>query len=210
MWHMDEPEEPLANETDDGDSQARNEPFPMPEGSAITVERFPDGLTINIPPAGLWGGSRGFFSFALIWNGIMLAITAVLVLAMLRGNGKQEKIAWAAPAFMSLFWLVGIGMLLGAINMGRRRAAIAVTGGTLLVIQTGLLGSRQRDWEPGDVEAVRAGPSGMTVNDEPVLELQIFDGGASKFGLLAGRSDEELEWLASELRVALNVPEHAT
>ena len=116
---------------------------------------------------------------------------------------------WIAPAILSIFWLVGIGVLLGSINMGRRQAAIAVTGGTVMVIQTGLFGSKQREWQPGDVGAVRAGPSGMTVNDKPVLELQIIDAARRKMGLLAGRRDDELRWLAYELRLALGIQEAA-
>jgi hypothetical protein len=192
----------------DGDEGAaiRNNP---PPGSSLAVERFPDGLTIQIPPAGLWRGSQGLFVIALLWNGIIAVITFALLGVLLGGADKNaDKLVWVFPLFLSIFWAVGIGLLLGALNMGRRKAAIAVTGGTLMVIQTGLFGSKQRDWPPGDVEAVRAGPSGMTVNDKPVLELQIFDGGAHKFGLLAGRTDEELEWLARELRAALQVPDY--
>jgi hypothetical protein len=100
--------------------------------------------------------------------------------------------------------------LLAAINMGRRKAAIAVTGGTLMVIQTGLFGSKQREWEPGDVQAIRAGPSNVKVNDRSLLELQIDDGGAHRFAILCGRSDEELRWIASELRAALSVPARAS
>jgi hypothetical protein len=72
-----------------------------------------------------------------------------------------------------------------------------------MVIQTGLFGAKQREFPPGDLDDVRVGPSGMTVNDEPVLELHIIDGGGMKFGLLAGRSQEELRWLAAELRAVL-------
>src|SRR5262245_6673640 len=199
--------EPLRNEpqitTDISSAESANSP--PPAGSQITIERFPDGLTIQIPPAGLWRGTHGFFAIALIWNAIIGFITLIMLGVLLGSDAKKEKAVWAIPAFLSIFWLVGIGLLLGSLNMGRRRAAIAVTGGTLMIIQTGLFGSKQRDWPAGEVEAVCAGPSGMTVNDIPVLELQIFDGGANKFGLLAGRSDAELHWLANELRSALSV-----
>jgi hypothetical protein len=186
----------------------RERPAPPP-GSQITIERFADGLTIQIPPAGLWRGTKGLFPFAMIWNGFLLLLTPCMLSAVL-GNGANkhaDNAVWVLPLVLSIFWLVGIGILLASINMARRQAAIAVTGGTLMVIQTGLLGSKQRDWEPGDVGAVHVGPSGMTVNDEAVLELQILDGGGSKFGLLAGRSNDELHWLASELRTALGVNE---
>jgi hypothetical protein len=147
------------------------------------------------------------FLIAAVWNGIIGVVTMEMLSAFFAaGNANMGKGLWFLPLILSIFWAVGIGLLLAALNMGRRKAAIAVTGGTLMVIQSGLFGTKQRDWPPGEVEAVRAGPSGMTVNDKPVLELQIFDGGANKFGLLAGRSDEELEWMAHELREALQVP----
>jgi len=203
--------EPYPNEATSGDEVvAQGERPGPPKGSQIKIDRFPDGLTIEIPPAGLWRGSQGLFFFAILWNGIIGIITMCILGAIVGGDAKRDNGIWALPAFLSIFWLVGIGILLAALNMGRRKAAIAVTGGTLMVIQTGIFGSKQRDWEKGDVEAVRAGPSGMTVNDRPVLELQIFDGGAGKFGMLAGRSNEELWWLAGELRAALGVADEAS
>jgi hypothetical protein len=180
---------------------------PPPVGTPIMLERFPDGLTIQVPPAGLFRGSHGLFLFGLIWLVVVTFICAVLFAALIDGNMQEKNVAFILPAVMSIFWLAGLGLLLTGINMGRRKAAIAVTGGTLMVIQTGLFGSKKRDWEPGDVEGVRVGPSGMEVNDKPVLELQIYDGGAHKFGLLSGRTNEELYWIAAELRAVLGVGE---
>ena len=176
----------------------------QPADSSVKIERFPDGVTIEVPPAGLWRGSSGLFGFAVLWNGIIGVISIGLLGALLGGKKAQGNEAiWVFPLFLSLFWLVGIGILLAAINMGRRRAALAVTGGMLMVVQTGLFGSKQRDWPPDDLEDIRVGPSGMTVNDEPVLQLQIIDGGGNKFGLLTGRNPDELRWLAAELHAAL-------
>jgi hypothetical protein len=104
--------------------------------------------------------------------------------------------------FVALFWLIGIGLLLGGINMGRRQAGLAVAGGTLMILQTGLFGKKHREWPLSDLSSIRVGPSGMEVNDVPVLQLQIHDADGKQVGLLAGRSDEELEWLAHELRTA--------
>jgi hypothetical protein len=194
---------------DDDFSEPTAAGHPQPADSPITIERFPDGVTIQIPPAGLWRGSHGLFAFGLIWLGITAPLFLCIGCGVLGGQADAKGdpgILWALPLMMSIFLLVGIGLLLGGINMGTRKAALAVTGGSLMVLQTGIFGSKQRQWPPGDVEAIRTGPSGMTVNDKPVLELQIFDGGAAKFGLLAGRSDEELEWLAAELRGVLRVP----
>jgi hypothetical protein len=185
-------------------------PLQQPPDSQITVEHFPDGLTINVPPAGLWRGTQGLFPFAILWNGFMSVFTPVLLVGIF-GNKAQEQSAYLiVPALLSLFWLVGIGLLLGSLNMGRRRAAIAVTGGTLMVLQTGLFGSKQRDWGQADVENIRAAPSGMEVNNKPILELQIYGLRSGKFALLAGRRDDELFWIASELRAALGLSESAS
>jgi hypothetical protein len=41
------------------------------------------------------------------------------------------------------------------------------------------------------------------MNNVPILELQIVDQAGKKFGLLAGRDDAELHWLAWELTQAI-------
>jgi hypothetical protein len=178
----------------------------QPAGSQIAIERFADGISISVPPAGLWRGSAGLFVFALLWNGIMLVIAAVLVVIAL--NAKPDKDAWIFPLALSFFGLAGIGLLLIAIHMGRRQAGLAVAGGTLMVLQTGLFGKKQREWPLEEVSSICTGSTGMEVNDVPVRELQIRDHDGTKFGLLAGRSDAELEWLAYELRQAAKMPNH--
>lgn len=202
---MSQPNETPLEREDSGDAYQAL----LPPGSRITVERFTDGLTIQLPAAGM-SGAKGMLPFAVILNGVLAFITALVLFLFFADNLKQKGPLWVLPLCLSFFWLVGICFLLATLNMARRRAAIACTGGTLMVIQTGLFGSKQRDFEPGDVEAICAGPSGMTVNDVPIRELQIFDGGGAKFGLLAGRSDAELDWLAAELRQALGVPSRAS
>ncbi len=202
---MSQPNDRSPESEDPGDAY---QPQPPPTGSRITIERFSDGLTIQLPAAGI-NGAKGMLFFTVVLNGALAFITAFVLLMFFANNLKHKGPIWVLPLFLSFFWLVGFCFLLASLNMARRRAAFACTGGTLMVIQTGLFSSKQRDFEPGDVEAVRVGPSGMTVNNVPIRELQIFDGGAAKFGLLAGRSEAELDWLAAELRQALGVPADA-
>jgi hypothetical protein len=176
-------------------------PLPSrPAGSPIEINRFDDGISITVPPAGLWRGSKGLFFFGLLWCGFMTVFTAVML-----GAGAFSDIEaniWLVLLFVALFWLVGIGLLLGGINMGKRQAGLAVAGGTLMILQTGLFGKKQREWPLSDLSSIHVGPSGMEVNGVPVLQLQIHDADGKQVGLLAGRSDEELEWLAHELRTA--------
>jgi len=207
MSRMSEPLNTPGEISADDAPALEEKPLPPPRGSQITIERFPDGLTINVPPSGLWRGSQGLFPFAIVWLGFMSVFTPVFLVGIFRGKGADQAAAWIAPAILSLFWLVGMGLFLGGLNMGRRRAAIAVTGGALMVIQTGIFGSKQREWPASGIERICAGPSGMEVNDKPILELQIYGGSPRKFAVLAGRSDDELRWIASELRATLGLPE---
>ena len=193
-----------------GDEQTEEfaaEPIALtqPVGSKVVMERFADGLTLQVPPAGLIAGSKGLFVFAVLWMGIVGFITVIFFVSIVAANGKQNGPIWVPFAILSLFDMVGALLLVASINMGKRKAALAVTGGTLMVIQSGPFGTKQRDWPAGQVSSICAGPSGMEVNDVPVLELQIFDASGQKFGLLAGRGDNELKWLASELRAALGL-----
>jgi hypothetical protein len=74
-----------------------------------------------------------------------------------------------------------------------------------MVLQTGLVRSQQRAWEASELAAVRVGPSGVTVNDEDVLELQIVPRAGLKYGLLTGRDENEIAWIADVLRQKLGV-----
>jgi hypothetical protein len=175
----------------------------QPAGSPIEIRRFDDGFSAVVPPAGLWRGSGGLFGFSLLWNGLMLVFTAAMAGALLGGKPPQDESAWVFPLVVVIFWAVGIGTLLGSIQMGRRHAALAVAGGTLMVMQTGLFGKKQREWLLGDIASIETGPTGVRVNGVPVLELQIRDRSGQKMGMLAGRRVDELEWLAEELRQAV-------
>jgi hypothetical protein len=178
-------------------------PVSAPVGTTIRIDRLEGGeFTITVPPAGLWKGSKGLFAFGLLWSGAMTLFTVLIGFSMLQPKAKADM-PWFAGAIFGLFWLVGIGMLLGAINMGRRRAAIALASGQLMAIQTGIFGSKKQEWPIETVADVCTGPSGMEVNKVPILELHIIDQAGKKFGLLSEREDEELRWLAYEIRQSL-------
>jgi len=173
-----------------------------PAGSTITLDESATGVTLEVPRAGLRQGSKGLFPFGVVWCGFMALLTGFIVFS--GGLGDPEGF-WIFVAVISLFWLVGIGMLLAGINMGRRRAVLAVVGNQLLVLQTGLLGGQRREWPRDQLADVRSGPTGMEVNDVPILELQIIPREGKKVGLLGGRDEAELAWMATVLRRALGI-----
>jgi hypothetical protein len=201
--NSDEDEEDEWDQEEEWDEDTNeNAPVAAPPNTTIRFERLEEReFTVTIPPAGVWKGSKGLFAFSLLWCGAMTLFTTLIAFAALNKNAKaNDDMPWFAPVIFGLFWLVGIAVFLSALNMGRRRAAIALVGGNLMAIQTGIFGSKKREWALDEIKEIRVGPSGIEVNKQPVNELQIVDKKNDKFGFLAERDDDELRWLASELR----------
>lgn len=190
------------------------EPISVPErpaGSTTTIERRDYGITIEIPPAGLWKGSKGLFFFALIWNAF---ISIFFVVGTLGAIGVIEMQGDGPPWLMLLIMIpflgVGISLLVAAVNMGRRRATIATADDLVMIVRHSIFGKTTREWSAVDIEAIRCGNSGMEVNDIPVKELQIIPVGEKKFGCLSQLEDDELQWIAAELNHSLGIDPRST
>jgi hypothetical protein len=174
----------------------------QPADSRVQVEEHTAGVTLTVPPPGLWRGSMGLFFFSLLWCAFMGVFTTIVVSSGVKMNGS----IWVAILAMFGFWAVGLGMMAIAINLGRRTATFAAEGGRLRVETKSLFGARQLEWSSGEINAIRADASNMKVNHRPVLELQIHPVTGKKVGLLTGRNENELRWMATRLRQALKVP----
>jgi hypothetical protein len=176
--------------------------FPsQPPGSRIVCERAAKRLTLTVPPVGVWRGSAGLFPW-----GLMVTVFAALVAL----QGRTEPLSGMDILVLLIFFLVGSGLMLGGLHVGRRRVFLAVIGDRFLVAQTGLFGSKRGEWWRTDLEDVQLGASGATVDHEAVLELQIYSRDGKKFGVLAGWGQAELQWLAEELRRFLRLDALAT
>lgn len=180
----------------------------QPAGSKVTWEEVPAGVTLLVPPAGVIRGSSGLFFFAITWLGFMTIFSFAFGLASLTGEARNIRSMWEVVgivAFIGAFWSVGIGLMLTAVNLGRRQAALAVANGRLMIVQAGLFGTKKREWACENLRRIGIGPSGMSVNDVPVFELQIHPHDEKKHGMLAGRETQELAWMATVLRDAAKV-----
>jgi len=189
-----------ANESE----RAKDEAFvAKPPGSPVQLEPVDDGLRVIVPPEGLWKGSKGLFFFGLLWCAFMAVFTTIAVKGEWEGGKGAGLPVWL---FVAGFWAIGIGLLAAAAHLGKRQAMLCVSGGRLSVDQRGLFGAKHREWQRDDIAAIRADASNMEVNDRPLTEIQIHPVVGKKVGLLAGRCEDELRWIASELRRALGVP----
>jgi hypothetical protein len=127
--------------------------------------------------------------------------------------------------FLQLLWLLpvvfGIGVV-GAleevVKRARRHATLTVEADTLLVRQTNLYGTRERQLRRSGIADVRVGHtlegrvasprSRQAVLDrvDPTWELHIHVADGTIVRLLDGYGDAELQWAATVLRRALHVP----
>lgn len=176
---------------------------PQPVDSEVKLEVRDDGLTLSIPPVGICKGSKGLFGFSIFWNGFMVVFTRFWIVG---SNGSTQ--GWSLlmlVAFFGLFWAIGIGTLIAAINAGRRRAILDVVGDTLLITRQNIFKTRQQEVHRDNIKSIRRDRSGVEVNDVPILNLQIRLHEGKKISLFSQLSDDELGWLAAVLREALGV-----
>jgi hypothetical protein len=179
-------------------------PVARPENTPITLEQAEGVTTIRVPPAGS-KGSRGLLAFGVLWE-IFSGIACALVVWKLATNPSSVSgNPWVAAIVLPLFLLVGGWMIVYGLSLSRRRTVLDIVGGTLLVTRSGLRRVRSWEWPAADLRRVHVGPSGMEVNDEPVLALVIEPRDDRKTILLAERSERELRWIAWEVGSALGL-----
>ena len=173
-----------------------------PAGSSIQCHEVNDSTVFEIPAMGVWKGLKGLAFFACFWNGFMVLFTTVSVFGMANGPGEGVIVF---SIFIAVFWAIGIGLALAAINMGRRSTMIGIVGEGLFVKTKSIFGEKKQQVEFANLASIESGPSGMSVNDEAIYELQIQPRDGKKIGVLSQRSDDELKWLAHELRTRANL-----
>lgn len=167
----------------------------QPAGSNAIMQDVPGGLAITFPPAGLMKGTRGFFLFSLLW--LVFSLTGFLAFAMAESVDGSRA---GAFLMMSLFVAIGLGMLAISIHLGRRQVVLIALADRFAFSQTSPLRRSQAHVAREDIATIRVGPSGVEVNDRPVMQLQVVRKTGQSVGLLGGRDLAELQWLASLLR----------
>jgi len=190
-------------------------PVAQPLKSRTILDQRDDGITLTIPPTGLLRGSKGMFFFAIMWNGINALITGTVIYAMIFPNGPVKSSGNGSPLIMlaitSIFWAIGIGIMLASIHMGRKHAILDVIGQgesavILLTARSPICKPRQREWPVSDLTHICVGNSNMSVNDVPVRELQLHPIEGKHASMLIQLDDDELAWIASVLRLQTGLP----
>jgi len=176
---------------------------PKPERPAscrVEVIRQPGQPTVfRLPALGFRGQAAGMLVFAFVWNAF-IGFMAFVMLASAIGNGDF----WG-PLPMLLFMIpfvgVGIFLLVYGLNLARRTALIGVDPDFLFCETQGL---RKKSWVEiplVEVQSIEVGTSGTSLNDQPLMQLQIkhTTPAGQITRLFTGVPEEELEWIASEI-----------
>jgi hypothetical protein len=167
----------------------------QPESSRAIVDDAPGGITIALPRYGFRGGPLTM----IVLGGVASAVAGFVM-------AKVDNLPTTPTIIVQAIGFAGLLVAIHGIRIARRKAVIAVVGRQLLVMQTGLVRSTERSWEADQLAAVRVGKSGMQINEVDILELQIVPKEGLPFGLLAGRDEPEIAWIAGVVRERLGLP----
>lgn len=204
---LSEVEDQLADESDTIAGQPRPQPhrdsenasdtaLNSPERQVEIIERSTDRLVVHLPPS--TAGSGGIGCFALMWNGFMAVFTAIMLSAL----WNARRIEMFLMLFLSVFWLVGIILVVAWFRMRFTRHYLLLEKGRL-VIQRKFLGTSNRELtlttaSQATLEEIYA------VNDVPVYAVAVHgEGRKESFG--TGLPPTDKEFLASEINAFLGV-----
>jgi len=183
------------------DDQPVPTPVSCPKKATGELSPTDDGISIVLPPMGFYRGSKGLGSFSVLWLGFVTIFTSVFVASWFKNGFKGDDVFFVL--FIGVFWLIGAAMAYGAARAGRRRGYIDVVGRDLLISRQAIGRPKSESWHADEIDRIVAGPSGVEVNDVPVIELQVWPKHGKKRGFFPERRDDELRWIAWEIEVAL-------
>jgi hypothetical protein len=126
-------------------------------------------------------------------------------------------VPWPVWAGLVGFWGIALVGIFAGLNLCSRHGVIEIRNTVLCIDQVGLFGYRRREWSRDQIAAIQTGPTGLTIGGGTgtvgvaipggirVAELHLYLKNGARVRLLAGRSEEELAWIAVQLRQALKV-----
>lgn len=194
----------------------------------MTPNRLTRPLRLELVPVGISRAAHGLF-----WVGICFCIgVAVIGMAMLvfphigstvKGvhvPPTHEPMPWPVWVGMGAFAAVSIGVTLGGINMGMRRAVIEVRGDRLSIEQKDLFGTRRMQLRADEIAKVDARATEISVGGtrkrhgvdrvvkgKSIHALYIDLKNGHTIRLVMGRDRNELDAIAAQLREAVGCGE---
>ncbi len=161
------------------------------------IERTGERLVVHIPPSVSGAGGLGFF--ALLWNGFMAVFSTIMFFGMWK---EQRRIELFLVLFISVFWLVGIGLAIGWVRMRFMRLYLLLEKDRL-VTQRKLFHTTNRELLLGP-ESQASLEESYAVNNVPVYAVTI-RGADRQESFGTGLPPADKEFLAREINEFLGV-----
>jgi hypothetical protein len=189
-----------------GRSILRGDLFDAPAGTNLTISQQAGGIVAVLPPQGA-RGTRGLLAFAIIWLVFIGIVGTVMVVAPESGKRRRNQGKVIPAVVISVFGLIGVGMLTVAVNQMRRKASLRASRDELIIVQQSIFGTSTFKRGHDELASIRVGDSNVSVNNVPVQELQVHTQDGKAHGFFSHLTNDELLWLATHLRHATGVGE---
>jgi len=179
-----------------------------PAGVGIQVVKSSDDqLVIAVPPGGK--RARGIGIFGFVWMAFIVPFSCVaLMVDDADWDGGNAPPLFGLIAFLSIFWAVGIGMLVAWVRMRFTQILLSVERDQFAIQKT-LFGRKKLKKLALDENSHAELVESYSENDRPVYAIQMEGvGEIEKFA--TGLSYEEKRWLARSINQFLGVGGRST
>lgn len=193
---FDSVDENDAVESSAGSAAATGSLPAVPDKSKIrVVEATGDRLVLFIPGGGKQAAGIG--CFAVFWNGFMTIFTPLMVAGLLKDDAGNAPSLWFVVPFLSLFWIIGLGMAYFWVKIKYERTLLLVDRERVAVQKTLL--NRKKLVETALADDAKAElVESYQQNDVPVYRIEIRGTPApARFG--TALADEEKDWLVDRV-----------
>ena len=163
-----------------------------PAGSRIEVyEASDERLVVLVPPGGK--EARGLGCFATMWNLFMVVFTTIWVSA--------GPLDFGPLAFIALFWLIGIGLLIGWLKLKYERTLLLVEP-SRVVVQHILFGCKQQQETELFSKSRATLAEAYSQNDVPVYSVAI-NGKDRTIRFGTSLTNGEKDWLVDRINALI-------
>ena len=178
-------DEAIAGNPLPADSHGHDDTAIDPARQVEIVERSSDRLVVHLPPNASGAGGLGFF--AIIWNAFMAVFSTIMYFTMFKAKGQIEVFP---VVFVAVFWMVGIGLMIGWVRMRFTRLYLLLEKDRL-VTQRKLFRTTNRELllSPSSKAVLT---ESYSVNDVPVHAVTVHgEGRQESFGTGLTLADKE-------------------
>src|SRR5690606_28658251 len=154
------------------------------------------GITVTLPPPGVWKGSYALFPIGLFGILMVLGCSALFLF----DTGLNAASAFGA-VFVEALATLDIAAAVRGVHDARRPAIhdelLPPPDAVVLIARQSLFGIGQEEYAQARIQRIHAGNSNVEVNDRPLKQLRIVLCDPDRtIKLFTGRSEDELRWLA--------------